>query len=882
MSWFRLPFTRRRSRRFDELSESIREHIEEKTEELMQDGMPREQAERAARREFGNVTRIAEKSREVWQWPTAESLWADIRFALRQLRRSPGFTLAALFTLALGTGANIAVFSLVNAVLLHPLPYRDPGGLMLVTESEPRQSQHLYGVAIQEARDYERLNRSFSQMGTFESSGFNLTDNGEPLRVNAALVSSSAFPMLGVSPVLGRGFSESEDQWGNGNVAVLSWRLWQIKYGGDKTILGRSIKLDETPYMVIGVMPPSFRFPFDGKPLSEMADLWVPDAIAPMRLDPGNRLMEFGVGLIGRLRPGVSAEQASQNMRQIAHAFQAEHKNDYSGALEVEPHTFAFASYSMQKARPLVALLMAAVACVLLIACANVANLLLARASHRVREMAIRSAVGASRTRLIRQCLIESLVLAVGGAGLGLAAAEALLSALRRWGPQSVPRLHDASIDPLVLLFTLALVVGTGILFGSVPAWKLAHPAPQGALKEMHAAGASRSSQRWLNAIAIAEVALAVVLLIGGGLLIRSFTRLMETPFGFDPRGTLVARTIFDRARYPDPARRIAVQHDLLNRLAHLPGVSSVAAASHLPLSDERQIGFRLEHSAPNDFHWAANSLVTPGYFRTMGIPLVEGRDFNDRDRSDTVPVAVVSQAFARQFLGGQSAVGSRFHWGDRALFTVIGVAADVHIAALDADPPPTIYNSIFQVESGATGRTALLLRGRDSSAAAFREIQSAVWSVDRDLPLYGTTSLADLAHESLDQRRFMLQLLNAFAISALALALIGLFGVLSYLVEQRERELGVRMALGADRSQILIMILRKGLALGAAGCAIGLLLSTLSTSLLRASLYRVDRFDPLTLAVVPVLLLLVTAVSVLIPARRAASIDPMQALRSE
>jgi putative ABC transport system permease protein len=811
-----------------------------------------------------------------------ESIWADVKFALRQLGRSPGFTAAALFTLALGVGADTAVFSLFDAVLLHPLPYQDPGSLMLVTEVEPGQGKDEFGVAIQEAQDYQSRSRTFAKMGTFETADFNLTDEGEPLRVNAARVSHSVFPLLGVPPILGRTFVPEEDRYGSDHVAVLSLNLWKKKYAGDPNVVGKTIRLDEAPYLVIGVMPASFRFPFDGKPLSQRADLWVPDAVAPARLNPQNRLMEFGVGLIGRLKPGMTVANARTEMAHIAAGFQREHPDIYTGNLRIEPHTHGFVGYSMQKARPLVILLMAAVTCVLLIACANVANLLLARASHRRREISIRAAVGASHLRLIRQCLVESMVLAAGGATLGVLVAQGVLSSLRLWGPQNVPRLQDAALNPRVLLFTLLLAVGTGILFGLVAAWKMSRVSPQGVLKDTSQIGTGQSGQRLLDAIAIAEVALAVVLLISGGLLLRSFVHLLETPSGFDPRGTLVVHASFDPVRYPQGARRNVVQRELLERFSHVPGITGVAAASHLPLSDERQIGIRLEHAAPDDFHWAANSLVSPGYFGTMGIPLLQGRDFSEYDRPDGVPVAVVSQAFVAQYLPGQSPVGQRFYWGDRALFAVIGVAADVHIAALDAAPPPMVYNSMFQVEFGAGSRTAFLLRGSASRAAQPREIQRIVWSVDRDLPLYDLTSLSILIEESVAQRRFMLQLLGAFAVCAVILATVGLFGVMSYRVEQRRREFGLRLALGAERRGILILITRKGIRLGAVGCLAGLLLSAVSTSLLRGNLYQVSRFDPITFCSVPCLLLAVAILAVFVPARRAASLDPIQALRSE
>ena len=866
----------------DDFNAELDAHIAHDVDAGVRTGLSEAEARRLALIRLGGAEQTRQAHRERRTLPSLESLMQDVRFALRQLRRSPGFTTAAMLTLALGIGANTAVFSLFDTVLLHPLPYHDPASLMLVTESEPSQGQDELGVAIQEARDYETRSRSFAQMGTFESEGFNLTGEGRPLRVNAAMVSPSVFTLLGTQPALGRTFASDEDRYGNHHVVVLSWQLWRNQYEGSASVLGKTIKLDEAAYTVIGVMPPSFRFPFDGKPLSEMADLWVPDAIAPSRLDPQNRLMEFGVGLIGRIKPGVSPAQAHAEIESVAQAFQTEHSDVYSAALRVQPHTYPFAGYATQKARPIVVLLMVAVACVLLIACANVANLLLARASRRAREMAIRGAVGANRMRLLRQCLVESMVLACGGAALGIALAESILQSIRIWGPQSVPRLQDVALHPLVFAFTLLITLATAILFGFVPAWKLSHTAPAGTLRSAKAASPERGAHRMQNAIAISEVALALVLLAAGGMLVHSLARLVETPIGFNPDGTVVVRTMFDAARYPDAVRRNTVQREILDQLSHLPGVTMAAAASHLPLSDDRQIGVRLEHAPADDFHFTANSLVSPGYFNAMGITLQRGRDFNLQDTPASPPAAIVSQAFARQYLRGVDPLGQRFYWGDRALFTIVGVVGDVHIAALDADPPPMVYNSMFQVQSGASGRMALVLRSTANQKVPIEAVKQVVSSLDAGLPLYNATSLSELIAASLAQRKFTLVLLGGFAVSAAMLAVIGLFGVLSYIVEQRRTEIGVRMALGATRATILKFVLRRGFTLGAAGCAIGLLLSALSSSLLRSSLYHVNRFDPLTLACVTLLLMAVVLASALIPALGAASTDPIKALRSE
>src|SRR5579863_1308307 len=809
-----------------------------------------------------------------------ETLVQDIRYGCRLLMRNPGFCAIAVLTLAIGIGASTAIFSVVDTVLLRPLPYRQPDKLVVVTESLPGMSTDEIGVSAAEYQDYRDRNRSFSQVAAYESSGFNLTGVGQPSRVNAAALSASAFPLLGVSPELGRAFTPDEDRYGTGNAVVLSHALWEHQYGGDPNILGKAVKLDEKPFTVIGVMPAAFRFPFDGAPLSEMADLWVPIAFEPDRLSPENRTREFGVGLIGRLKPGVSREQAQKDVESIATAFMQQY--GYSGTGRVVPRVFAFAGRTVEKARPLVILLILAVVCVLIISCANVANLLLARATHRSSEMAIRSAIGANPGRIVRQCLVESVLLSICGAAAGIVVAQACVVGLRRFGPTDVPRLHDVMLHPVVLLFALVLSVVTAIFFGIVPAWRLAHVAPQACLKESTQAGPARGTQRLQNSVATVEIAAALVLLIAGGLLLRSFVRLVDSPFGFDPRGVFGVRTLFDRARYPDPVRRQAAQKELLDRLSHLPGVTSVASASHLPLSDTRQIGFRLEHAAPDDYHWAENSMVSPGYFRSMGISLIEGRDFTEQDRHDTPSVAIISEKMARQYFPGQSPVGQRFHWGNLAPFAITGVAADVHISALDADPPPMIYTSMFQVERGNTGRSAFVLRGKGEEQGLFQQVQEQVWSVDKDLPIYNTTTLAELVSESLAQRRFTVLLLGSFAVIALFLAAIGLFGVISYLVAERTREFGVRMALGADRRSIYWQVLKRATVLAVGGCGIGLALSLFASRLLQASLYRVSRFDWTTIIVVPLLLLSVALFAAYWPARRAAKVDPMVALRYE
>jgi len=805
---------------------------------------------------------------------------ADLRYGWRILRKSRGFTCVAVLTLALGIGANTAIFSLVDTVLLRPLPYRQPGRLVLISESLPKMGMEDVGVSAGEYQDYRSQNRSFSEMAAYESEGFNLTGANQPVRVNAARVSSSAFPLLGTAPELGRAFTEDEDRHGAAKVAILSHALWEHAYARDPNILGKTVRLDEQPYSIVGVMPDSFRFPFDGAPLAERADLWVPEAFDPDRLLPDHRINEFGVFALARLKPGVTVEQAQTDVQAIANEFMQRY--GYSGNLLVVPRAYPFAPHLTEKARPLLLLLTLAVASVLLIACANVANMLLSRAAHRNHEMAIRTAVGAKPGRILEQCMLESALLSVGGAAAGILVAEALLRGVVRFGPANVPRLDEASLQPLALAFTLSLSLVSAFVFGIVPAWRLSRVAPLTGLRQSMPAGPAPSLRKLQHSVAIFEIAAALVLLLSGGLLLESLVRLLHSPFGFNPDHTLVVRTLFDAARYPDPARRIAVQKQLLHALEHLPGVSAVAEASHLPLSDSRQIGFRLENAAPDDFHLAENSLITPGYFRALGIALLKGRDFTEHDTRESMNVAIISENLARQYFPNQDPIGRRFRWGDRDPFTVIGVAADVHISALDADPPAMIYYPIFQVGSAVGGHTAFILRTPVGTEGLFHAVERQVWAVDKDLPIYQSTTLTALVSESVAERRFTVLLLGTFAALALLLAAIGLFGVVSYVVAERTREFGIRMALGAGRATIYRQVLRQATRLSLSGCGIGLLLAPVAARLLRSSLYGVSSFDPVTIVVVLLLLIGVALFAAYWPARRAAKVDPMVALRHE
>lgn len=864
----------------DRLREEMESYLAAQTEENIRAGMRPDEARRQARLKLGAMEAIWEEYHAEEGLPLLEHLIQDVRYALRQLRKSPAFTTAALLTLALGIGATTAVFSAIDTVLFHPLPYRDPSQLMFVTESLPKLGGGEVGVSAQEYLDYAQLNHVFSQVAVYMTDACNLTGAGQPLHVNEAQISTTALPLLGVMPILGRNFTAQEGRYGSDHVVLLSHELWQTHYGADPHILGKTIHLNRTPYTVVGVMPASFRFPADSEPISERPSLWLPLAFAPDIVDPHHRVRSFGYKFIGRLKTGVTAQQAQQDMTRVADDFMRQYSDTYVGNIRVVPHAYPFAAHSVAKTRPLLILLAAAVFCVLLIACANVANLLLARSTARSQEMALRAAIGASRIRIVRQCLVESGLLGILGSIGGVLLAALFLIGLKRFGPASLPRLQDVSLHPVALVFAVALALLTSVFFGFAPAWQLSRVAPESPLRAARQVGADHGSQGLQSVIAAAQVALAVALLIAGGLLLRSFARLLDSSYGFNPHNAFIVRTVFDEGRYPDVTKHLAVEQQILSRLSHLPGVTATAEATHLPLSNSREIGIHIEHAPANDYHWAGNSFVTPSYFRTMGIPLLQGRDFGPTDTPSAPPVAIVSQSFAREYFPGQSAIGRHFDWG-KGSNTIIGVVADVHISSLTDDPPPMVYLDTTYPDNHPN-ETAFILRSKLDPAVLLPAIRQQIYSVDKDLPVYDATTLEQLVSDSVAQRRFTIVLLGGFGVIALVLAAIGIFGVISYLVAQRTREFGVRMALGADRLNIARLVLRRGANIALAGCLCGLALSVLASHLLRASLYHTGPFDPATLCLVPFLLLIVVLIAAWLPALRAASIDPMQALRSE
>ncbi len=865
-----------------DIERELRAHLDLEAEEQAQSGTPPREAAYAARRALGNTLQIKEETRQVWTWTWLEHLTRDVRHAAVQLRKNPGFATVAVITMALGIGVNTAVFSIINAVLLREPPYREPARLVRLLESFLQMGDSRLGTSPPEYLDYRDRNRVFSSIAAYSRQAFDLTDTGEAERIEAARVSSSLFDTLGVAPLLGRTFTAEEDRPGGDNVAVLSHAYWQRRFAASAQAVGSTLRLNEKLYTIVGVMPPGFEFPATAASVGEPPALWIPIAFTPKQV--ADRAADFGTNVVARLAPDVSLEQARADVARVAEQFQRDNPRIYSGNFRLHAIVEPLAAEDAGRTQPVLFTLVGAVVFVLLIACSNVANLLLGRAAARRRELALRSALGASRGRLIRQLLTESLLLSCLGGVFGAAAAQLIASLAARLGPEQVPGLRAAAIDPTVLAFTLALSLATGLLCGLAPAFGLSRTNVGETLKQSgrQSGGLSRASRRTRAALVVIEAASAVVLLVCAGLLIHSFGEVMRQAPGFDPDGVLVARTSFNRARYADSNQRHQTERLIAERLAALAGVEQVAVATHLPLADSRGIGFEIEGGPPQQFHWASNSLVSGDYFATMGIPLLRGRTFTASDIPDAPISAVINESMARTVWPREDPIGRRILWGGRTL-TIVGIAGDVRLAALDQAVPAMVYSSVYQVESAATARGVFVVKTNSANAAALASaVRETIQSVDRGLPVFDVRTMNDIVGRSVAARRFVMLLLASFAGLALALAVIGLYAVLAYAVAQRTPELGVRLALGAPPARLVRQVLGQGLRLSAAGFVIGATAASAAATAMSSLLFGIGALDPPAFLAAAALLLLVTLAASYVPARRAAKVDPLVALRYE
>jgi putative ABC transport system permease protein len=806
----------------------------------------------------------------------------DLRYAFRQLTRRPGFTAVALITLALGIGANTAIFSVVNTVLLRPLPYGDAAQVVSVWNTLSNSAK--VALSEPELADYREAVSSLEQLAVWRATESNLTGDGEPERVSTGRVTANLFTTLGSAPMLGRVFGADEDVPGN-DVAMLSHALWQRRFSGDPNVIGRRIEVDGRNRTVVGVMPPAFKLPtdFDSERPSE---LWTPLALDASA--PAGRGLHY-LSAVGKLRPGATVEQVNAELQLVTSRWVAD------GTVTDE----TFSAYAVPvreeitgEMKPTLLILFAAVGLVLLIACANVANLLLARMDERQRELGLRTALGAARGRLVGQLLTESLVLAVAGGALGLLFAQVGLEAIAALAPANVPGLDGVTIDTRVLAFTAGVALLAGVFFGGLPALQVASGELAAGLRDGgRTTTAGRSRQRARRTLVVAEVALSVVLVTSAALLMRSFQEMRNVDLGFDPAGLLTLNVTLPQRDYGSAERMVDFYDRLRQQVQALPGVTSAGATALLPLGQNTgdwgiDIDGR-ERTAENRFHGYLQ-IITPGYMETMGMPILSGRALEDSDRADGIPVVVINEQMAARYWPGEDVLGERIRirgQSEGPWFTVVGIARDIRHNAIVEEPRHEMYFPHAQLALALGGTTAamnVVVHTDGEPLAMASSVRAAVRSIDSNLPVASLRTMDSVVDSALAEPRFTMALLAVFAGVALLLGAVGIYGVLAYTVSRRVHEIGVRMALGARADAIVRMIVSQGIALVGAGVVIGVLVALWATRMLASLLYGVSANDPFVFILVPFVLIITGLAAAWVPARRATKVSPMMALRGE
>jgi predicted permease len=864
-----------------DLDEELRSHIGFAIEENLKRGMSAKQARIAALRGFGGMTQVRETYRSQRGVPFFEMLGQDMRFALRQLLKSPAFACTAILTLALGIGANTAIFSVVKAVLLAPLPYKDSSRIVAVWTANPANGGDILPSTAGDFAIWKQRSQVFEDLGPSYDNERTLTGQGAPQLLRGYEVSANYLRILGVQPRLGRLYTDQEDTVGGPPVALLSDHLWRITFQSDPNIVGKAITLDGNPFTVLGVMPRGFDYPAG-------VELWTPAAIAPSSFDDFKRPF---VRILGRLRPGVSVEQAQKTLNALEAQIASIHPDTDTGNRVVLVPLREQLDGDIRK--PLL-ILMGAVGLVLLIACANTAGLALARDAERQKEIAVRLALGATRLRLVRQFVTESLLLAAVGGGAGLLLAIAGSRWLLALFPNDVanlniPAVTSIPIDRGVLLFALVVTLLTAFLFGIFPVLRATHIDAGSARNGTgRGATASRQSHRWRSAVVVSEIALSLMLLTAAGLVVMSFQRVMTASLGFHSDHLLALQVFLPRDRYPseNSEKRRAFVAEAVRRMNALPGVTSAAATNFLPLSGFwGTTNFLLRgQTQPKDGQApeADHRIITPEYLRTMGIPLLRGRDFTDTDRAGSLPVVMINETLAKQYFANQNPVGQELNLGAENKpdwWRIVGVTGDVKAFGQDQPTHADIYKPFAQEPFPLV---AFTVRTEADPAAMVKVAEGALWSVDADLPVFKAIPMDMLASQTLAVRRASSMLISAFAVLALVLACIGIYAAMAYAVTQRTQEIGVRMALGARRADVLRMMLGFGCRVTVLGVAIGLAGALAMSRLLASLLFQVNAMNPLIFTLATAVLVVTALVATFLPARRAASIDPMRALRAE
>ncbi len=891
MSWLARIFRRRQLR--DELAEELHAHVEEKTEQLMRlENLPRAEARQAALRAFGNLTLLEEQSREVWQWSRFESVLTDLKFTFRRLGKSPGFTSSVLLTLAIGIGANTAVYSIVSSVLLKPLPYPDADQLVSLWLNAPGAAglanfQNGLPLSASMYFAFSENNRTFQSLGTWFAQKANVTGLARPEEVNIVLVTDGVLETLGVPPFAGRELGAVDQIPNRPKNVMLSYGYWQRRFGGDRSVIGRTIIIDSQLRTIVGVMPRGFR----------VVDHDF-DVLAPFAFERDKQpLAGFGLQGIGRLRPGVTISAANADIARLIPVWMDSFSNGpgfdshWYVKWRITPDFHSLKQEVVGNAGGVLWVVMGTIGIVLLIACVNVANLLLVRAEARRVELSIRAALGAVRGRIARELLFESVLLGLLGGALGIGIAAAALRLLVSIGPANLPRLSEISLDGASLFFTMILSILSGLFFGSIPAWKYSRSQANVSLGATRGVSASRERNRSRNILVVAQVAMALVLLICAMLMIRTFQELRMVNPGFTDAPSLqTLHVAIPEASIADGTMVTRVENNIADKLASIPGVTAVGFAQIAPMEDGGHgwSGIIAEgRTYAGDPPMRFFNYVSPGYFRALGTRMIAGRDFTWNEIYNLRPNVIVSENLAREEWGSAgAAIGKRIQQGPGLLFyQVIGVAQDVRQNGVDQGSPAIVYWPILTAGPWQYPPRSVTFAVRSSRAgtqAFLNEVQQAVWQVNADLPVASPRTMQQIYSKSLARTSLTLVMLGIAGAMALALAIIGIYGVISYAVSQRTREIGIRMALGAHKRELRLMFVRSALALTAIGVIVGLGAAAAIVQLMRALLFGVSPLDPLSFAVAPLILVLAAALASFLPASRATAVNPVEALKAE